>query len=75
MYLTLHRGTENVMGVTYCFRKEHHVVIVMPYMEHQAIGVLTAIPLLFTHIVMIMVELNNPRFPCRKLLDHWLLRK
>ncbi|XP_051555308.1 cell division cycle 7-related protein kinase-like [Myxocyprinus asiaticus] len=28
-------GTENVTGVTYCFRKEHHVVIVMPYMEHQ----------------------------------------
>lgn len=28
-----------MMGVTYCFRKEHHVVIVMPYMEHQAIGV------------------------------------
>ncbi|CAF96373.1 unnamed protein product, partial [Tetraodon nigroviridis] len=30
-------GKENVMGVTYCFRKEDHVVIVMPYMEHQAI--------------------------------------
>lgn len=27
------------MGVTYCFRKEDHVVIVMPYMEHQAIVV------------------------------------
>ncbi|KAA0719019.1 Cell division cycle 7-related protein kinase [Triplophysa tibetana] len=36
--LTVAGGTENVMGVTYCFRKEHHVVIVMPYMEHQAIG-------------------------------------
>ncbi|XP_065132049.1 cell division cycle 7-related protein kinase isoform X2 [Paramisgurnus dabryanus] len=35
--LTVVGGTENVMGVTYCFRKEHHVVIVMPYMEHQAI--------------------------------------
>ncbi|KAK7162790.1 hypothetical protein R3I93_006973 [Phoxinus phoxinus] len=33
--LTVAVGTENVMGVTYCFRKEHHVVIVMPYMEHQ----------------------------------------
>lgn len=29
------------MGVTYCFRKEDHVVIVMPYMEHQAIVVCT----------------------------------
>lgn len=24
------------MGATYCFRKDHHVVIVMPYVEHQA---------------------------------------
>ncbi|XP_029381146.1 cell division cycle 7-related protein kinase [Echeneis naucrates] len=35
--LTVAGGMENVMGVTYCFRKEDHVVIVMPYMEHQAI--------------------------------------
>lgn len=35
----VNRGRENVMGVTYCFRKEDHVVIVMPYMEHQAIVV------------------------------------
>lgn len=28
-----------MMGVTYCFRKEDHAVIVMPYMEHQAIVV------------------------------------
>ncbi|KAM9323395.1 cell division cycle 7-related protein kinase isoform 2-T2 [Pholidichthys leucotaenia] len=35
--LTIAGGRENVMGVTYCFRKEDHVVIVMPYMEHQAI--------------------------------------
>ncbi|XP_070775210.1 cell division cycle 7-related protein kinase [Enoplosus armatus] len=35
--LTVAGGSENVMGVTYCFRKEDHVVIVMPYMEHQAI--------------------------------------
>ncbi|XP_028988009.1 cell division cycle 7-related protein kinase isoform X1 [Betta splendens] len=35
--LTVVGGRENVMGVTYCFRKEDHVVIVMPYMEHQAI--------------------------------------
>ncbi|XP_022534324.2 cell division cycle 7-related protein kinase isoform X2 [Astyanax mexicanus] len=33
--LTVAGGKENVMGVTYCFRKEHHVVIVMPYVEHQ----------------------------------------
>ncbi|XP_016357665.1 cell division cycle 7-related protein kinase isoform X3 [Sinocyclocheilus anshuiensis] len=33
--LTVAGGKENVMGVTYCFRKEHYVVIVMPYMEHQ----------------------------------------
>lgn len=30
-----------MMGVTDCFRKEDHVVIVMPYMEHQAIVVCT----------------------------------
>uniref|UniRef100_A0A3B4A8R5 non-specific serine/threonine protein kinase n=1 Tax=Periophthalmus magnuspinnatus TaxID=409849 RepID=A0A3B4A8R5_9GOBI len=35
--LTLAGGQENVMGVTYCFRKEDHVVIVMPYLEHKAI--------------------------------------
>ncbi|XP_030015291.1 cell division cycle 7-related protein kinase [Sphaeramia orbicularis] len=35
--LTVAGGRENVMGVTYCFRKEDQVVIVMPYMEHQAI--------------------------------------
>lgn len=35
------RGKENVIGVTYCFRKEDHVVIVMPYVEHQAIVVRT----------------------------------
>ncbi|XP_061652722.1 cell division cycle 7-related protein kinase isoform X1 [Phyllopteryx taeniolatus] len=35
--LTIAGGRENVMGVEYCFRKEDHVVIVMPYMEHQAI--------------------------------------
>ncbi|KAK1790721.1 hypothetical protein P4O66_014579 [Electrophorus voltai] len=34
--LTVAGGKENVMGVTYCFRKDHHVVIVMPYVEHQA---------------------------------------
>ncbi|XP_075689348.1 cell division cycle 7-related protein kinase isoform X2 [Rhinoderma darwinii] len=32
--LTLAGGEENVMGVTYCFRKNDHVVIVMPYLEH-----------------------------------------
>ncbi|XP_073347573.1 cell division cycle 7-related protein kinase isoform X1 [Pagrus major] len=35
--LTVAGGKENVMGVTYCFRKDDHVVIVMPYMEHRAI--------------------------------------
>ncbi|XP_037643046.1 cell division cycle 7-related protein kinase isoform X2 [Sebastes umbrosus] len=35
--LTVAGGRENVMGVTYCFRKDDHVVIVMPFMEHQAI--------------------------------------
>ncbi|KAI1883289.1 hypothetical protein AGOR_G00243670 [Albula goreensis] len=34
--LTTAGGKENVMGATYCFRKDDHVVIVMPYMEHQA---------------------------------------
>uniref|UniRef100_A0A8C7GPE6 non-specific serine/threonine protein kinase n=1 Tax=Oncorhynchus kisutch TaxID=8019 RepID=A0A8C7GPE6_ONCKI len=33
--LTVAGGKENVMGVTYCFRKDDHCVIVMPYMEHQ----------------------------------------
>ncbi|KAM9844835.1 cell division cycle 7-related protein kinase [Aulostomus maculatus] len=35
--LTVAGGRENVIGVVYCFRREDHVVIVMPYMEHQAI--------------------------------------
>ncbi|XP_033993213.1 cell division cycle 7-related protein kinase isoform X1 [Trematomus bernacchii] len=35
--LTVAGGKESVIGATYCFRKEDHVVIVMPYMEHQAI--------------------------------------
>ncbi|XP_035279410.1 cell division cycle 7-related protein kinase isoform X1 [Anguilla anguilla] len=34
--LTMAGGKENVMGVTYCFRKDDHVVFVMPYLEHQA---------------------------------------
>ncbi|XP_063078035.1 cell division cycle 7-related protein kinase isoform X2 [Engraulis encrasicolus] len=33
--LTVAGGQENVMGVTYCFRKDHHVIIVMPYVEHE----------------------------------------
>uniref|UniRef100_A0A8C5D7E4 non-specific serine/threonine protein kinase n=1 Tax=Gadus morhua TaxID=8049 RepID=A0A8C5D7E4_GADMO len=36
--LTIAGGRENVMGATYCFRREGEVVIVMPYMEHQPIG-------------------------------------
>ncbi|XP_071983543.1 cell division cycle 7-related protein kinase isoform X2 [Engystomops pustulosus] len=32
--LTVAGGEDNVMGVKYCFRKNDHVVIVMPYLEH-----------------------------------------
>ncbi|KAK7945330.1 hypothetical protein WMY93_001058 [Mugilogobius chulae] len=35
--LSVAGGRENVIGVTYCFRKEDHVVIVMPYLEHRPI--------------------------------------
>lgn len=35
MFAACRSGKENVMGVTYCFRKDDHVVVVMPYMEHQ----------------------------------------
>ncbi|XP_066548195.1 cell division cycle 7-related protein kinase isoform X2 [Amia ocellicauda] len=34
--LTVAGGQENVMGVTYCLRKDDHVVIVMPYLEHES---------------------------------------
>ena len=30
------RGRDNVMGVKYCFRKNDHVVIAMPYLEHES---------------------------------------
>lgn len=30
------RGQDNVMGVKYCFRKDDHVVIAMPYLEHES---------------------------------------
>ncbi|XP_018415797.1 PREDICTED: cell division cycle 7-related protein kinase [Nanorana parkeri] len=33
--LTVAGGDDNVMGVKYCFRKNDHVVIVMPYLEHE----------------------------------------
>ncbi|XP_053326226.1 cell division cycle 7-related protein kinase isoform X2 [Spea bombifrons] len=33
--LTLAGGEDNVMGVKYCFRNNDHVVIVMPYLEHE----------------------------------------
>ncbi|KAL2078504.1 hypothetical protein ACEWY4_026189 [Coilia grayii] len=36
--LTVAGGQENVMGVTYCFRKDHHVIIVMPYVEHEPLA-------------------------------------
>ncbi|NP_001233701.1 cell division cycle 7-related protein kinase [Cricetulus griseus] len=32
--LTVAGGQDNVMGVKYCFRKNDHVVIAMPYLEH-----------------------------------------
>lgn len=34
--LLFFRGQDNVMGVKYCFRKNDHVVIVMPYLEHES---------------------------------------
>ncbi|MBN3313268.1 HFM1 helicase, partial [Atractosteus spatula] len=34
--LTVAGGKENVIGVTYCFRKDDHVVIVMPYLQHES---------------------------------------
>ncbi|XP_066481382.1 cell division cycle 7-related protein kinase [Tiliqua scincoides] len=34
--LTVAGGQDNVMGVQYCFRKNDHVVIVMPYLEHES---------------------------------------
>ncbi|XP_072275998.1 cell division cycle 7-related protein kinase isoform X2 [Pyxicephalus adspersus] len=34
--LTLAGGVDNVMGVKYCFRNNDHVVIVMPYLEHDS---------------------------------------
>ncbi|XP_075792621.1 cell division cycle 7-related protein kinase isoform X3 [Pelodiscus sinensis] len=34
--LTIAGGHDNVMGVKYCFRKNDHVVIVMPYLEHES---------------------------------------
>ncbi|CAH2311511.1 cell division cycle 7-related kinase isoform X3 [Pelobates cultripes] len=33
--LTVAGGEDNVMGVKYCFRNNDHVVIVMPYLEHE----------------------------------------
>ncbi|XP_030063147.1 cell division cycle 7-related protein kinase isoform X2 [Microcaecilia unicolor] len=32
--LTVAGGQDNVMGVKHCFRKNDHVVIIMPYLEH-----------------------------------------
>ncbi|KAK7798386.1 hypothetical protein U0070_013845 [Myodes glareolus] len=34
--LTVAGGQDNVMGVKYCFRKDDHVVIAMPYLEHES---------------------------------------
>ena len=31
-----YRGQDNVMGLKYCFRKNDHVVIAMPYLEHES---------------------------------------
>ncbi|XP_006001140.2 cell division cycle 7-related protein kinase isoform X2 [Latimeria chalumnae] len=33
--LTTAGGQDNVMGVKYCLRRDDHVVIVMPYLEHE----------------------------------------
>ncbi|KAG8436720.1 hypothetical protein GDO86_007708 [Hymenochirus boettgeri] len=33
--LSVSGGEDNVMGVKYCFRNKDHVVIVMPYLEHE----------------------------------------
>ncbi|XP_069088446.1 cell division cycle 7-related protein kinase isoform X2 [Pleurodeles waltl] len=34
--LTEAGGHENVMGIKYCIRKNDHVVIIMPYLEHES---------------------------------------
>ncbi|XP_078502415.1 cell division cycle 7-related protein kinase isoform X3 [Lissotriton helveticus] len=34
--LTEAGGQENVMGIKYCIRKNDHVVIIMPYLEHES---------------------------------------
>ncbi|XP_029332760.1 cell division cycle 7-related protein kinase isoform X3 [Mus caroli] len=34
--LTVAGGQDNVMGLKYCFRKNDHVVIAMPYLEHES---------------------------------------
>ncbi|XP_006899022.1 PREDICTED: cell division cycle 7-related protein kinase isoform X2 [Elephantulus edwardii] len=34
--LTVAGGQDNVMGIKYCFRKNDHVVIAMPYLEHES---------------------------------------
>ncbi|XP_069497879.1 cell division cycle 7-related protein kinase isoform X3 [Ambystoma mexicanum] len=34
--LTEAGGQENVMGIKYCLRKNDHVVIIMPYLEHES---------------------------------------
>ncbi|XP_055467698.1 cell division cycle 7-related protein kinase isoform X1 [Psammomys obesus] len=34
--LTVAGGQDNVMGVKYCFRNDDHVVIAMPYLEHES---------------------------------------
>uniref|UniRef100_A0A8C5RN78 non-specific serine/threonine protein kinase n=1 Tax=Laticauda laticaudata TaxID=8630 RepID=A0A8C5RN78_LATLA len=36
LFFPFGRGQDNVMGVKYCFRKNDHVVIVMPYLEHES---------------------------------------
>uniref|UniRef100_A0A2K6DUT6 non-specific serine/threonine protein kinase n=1 Tax=Macaca nemestrina TaxID=9545 RepID=A0A2K6DUT6_MACNE len=35
-HLTVAGGQDNVMGVKYCFRKNDHVVIAMPYLQHES---------------------------------------
>ena len=54
------------MGASYCFRKEDHVVIVMPYMEHQAIVVYIFVSsifrLLFSDILILQSVIYLPNF-------------
>lgn len=49
------RGQDNVMGVKYCIRKNDHVVIVMPYLEHESF--LVSFKLIFKTIAGITITI------------------